>query len=139
MGVLFHRLDGVCVKEGGDSGEPVEEKNSFQVENYVIFPVGANFFAFLLHSSGLPNRPTHECIRSQTRRRIKDQIAGRHLVQIGRHFDLHRRCPSSELPHPFDTSQEYVLVLVQNKKTLAQVTSDLGAFLNKDAPSFSEW
>jgi len=38
-----------------------------------------------------------------------------------------------------DVLPEYVMVLVQNKKTLAQVSTDLNAFLGKDAASFSEW
>ena len=31
------------------------------------------------------------------------------------------------------------MVMIQNKKTAAQVSADLNAFLGKDALSFTEW
>lgn len=38
-----------------------------------------------------------------------------------------------------DVLPEYVMVMIQNKKTASQVSLDLNAFLGKDAVSFTEW
>lgn len=38
-----------------------------------------------------------------------------------------------------DLQKEYVLVMIQNKKTKPQIATDLEAFLGKQAKAFADW